>query len=155
MRVKDVMVTEFDTIGPDAPIRKVPGQLRTGKGKGEGGMPSILVMEGERLLGIVTLTDLVKAILPPYIAQDPHLTHLAWDGLLERQCNRLQNKPVREVMTKKVITVNEETVLTEAAELLLEHQIHTLPVLRGSRVVGILYLSDLASQVFAQLEVQS
>lgn len=154
MRVRDIMVRAFDTIQPETTLREAAARLRMGKGQGEGGMPSLLVMQGDRLVGIVTLTDLLTGILPSYIAQDPHLAHLAWDGLLEKQCKRVQNKSVREVMTKKVITISEEAVLTEAAELLFAHHIHSLPVTKGKEVVGILYLSDLARDTFARLEGQ-
>jgi CBS domain-containing protein len=148
MHVRDVMVNRFESVGPDTPIWKAAGKLREGPGKGEGGMPALLVMEGERLAGIVTLSDLLKAILPPYIAQDPHLMHMAWDGLLEAQFKRVREKPVREIMTSEVVSIREEAVLTEAAQLFFARHYHSLPVLRGDRVTGMLYLSDLAAQVF-------
>lgn len=155
MRVRDIMITAFDVIQPETTLREAASRLRAGKGQGEGGMPSLLVMQGGRLVGIVTLTDLLTAILPSYIAQDPHLAHLAWDGLLEMQCKRVQDKPIREIMTKKVVTINEDSVLTEAAEMLFAHHIHSLPVMRGKEVVGILYLSDLARDTFSRLEGQN
>jgi CBS domain-containing protein len=155
MRVKEIMIKEFKTILPGATIREAVAMFRTEKGQGEGGMPSLLVTEGERLVGIVTLSDIVKAVLPPYMAQDPHLAHLAWDGLLERQCGRIKDKAVDKIMTRKVVTVNEEAVLTEAAELFFEHSIHSLPVVRKGKVVGILYLSDLAKLILNQLEESS
>jgi CBS domain-containing protein len=151
MHVRDVMVERFEAVAPDAPIWKAAGLLREGPGRGEGGMPALLVMEGDRLSGIVTLSDLLKAILPPYIAQDPHLMHMAWEGLLETQFKRVRAKPVREIMTTAVVTVREEAVLTEAAEIFFSHHVHSLPVVKDGKVVGMLYLSDLASHVFERL----
>jgi CBS domain-containing protein len=149
------MIREFAVVSPGATLREAAIRLRNGKGRGEGGMPSLLVMEGDRLEGIVTLSDLVKVIVPPYIKADRHLAHLGWDGLLEAQCKRVHDQSVREIMTKKVITIEEDSVLTEVAELLFAHAIHSLPVLQGRKVVGIVYLSDLAIQVFTTLEAQT
>ena len=87
----------------------------------------------------------------PSYAQDPHLAHLAWDGLLEKQCARVGGTPVSEVMTAPVVTIHEDTVLMEAAELLFANHIHSLPVMRGTEVVGVFYLYDLASESFVRL----
>lgn len=154
MRVRDLMIKEFNTVTPDATIREAAALLRTGKGRGEGGWSSLLVMEGGRLAGIVTITDILKAALPLYMAGDPHLAHLGWDGLLEQHCKQVQDKPVREVMQSRVVTVDEDAVLTEAVEHLIHQGVHSLPVMRGETVIGVLYLSDLAHRVFAQLEAE-
>jgi CBS domain-containing protein len=152
MRVREVMQTQFDTVSPETTLREAAVLFRSGKGQGEGGVPALVVMEGEKLSGIISLTDVLKAILPPYILQDPHLAHMAWDGLLEAQCEKIQNKQVREIMTKQVLTIAEEAVLAEAAEHFLSRHIHSLPVTRGGKVVGILYLSDLARRVLGRCE---
>lgn len=152
MRVKDVMQREFDTVGPETTLREAAVHFRSGKGQGEGGVPALVVMEGEKLVGIISLTDVLKAILPPYILQDTHLVHMAWDGLLEAQCEKIQNKKVREIMTKQVVTIAEDAVLAEAAEHFLSYHIHSIPVTRGEKVVGIVYLSELARRVLRRCE---
>src|SRR5262245_8844181 len=47
------------------------------------------------------------------------------------------DRPVREVMTAPVIAVGEETAVQAIAEVLQEHRIKRVPVLRNGRVVGI------------------
>lgn len=154
MRARDVMITEFDKISPDDSLFEAAAIMRDSrKGPGEGGVPAIVVLDGDRLVGIVSLTDMLKAILPPYLLQDTHLAHVTWDGLLESQCKRVQDKKVRDIMTKDVVTVKEDAVLAEAAEHFLSRHIHSIPVLRGNSVVGILYLYDLARRVFAYCQV--
>ena len=54
---------------------------------------------------------------------------------------------VKDIMTRKLITVSPETEITQAARLLLENRINGVPVVDGSgRLVGILCQSDLISQ---------
>lgn len=155
MRVCDVMVKEFDSILPETTLREAAALLHASRGRVHSAMPGLLVMAKDQLLGMVRPSDLLKAVLPNYLSEDPHLAHLGWDGLLEAQCKRLQNKPVSDVMTQQVITVDEEAVLSEAAELFIEHHVHSLPVTRSGKVVGILFLADLAVQVFERLRSPS
>jgi CBS domain-containing protein len=156
MKVRDVMQEGFRSVRPETTFREAAALfLELGKGLGEGGVPSLIVLDGGRLVGIVTLTDMVKALLPPYLLQDPRLAHMTWDGLLESQCEKAQNRTVREIMTQRVVTVSENAVLAEAVELLLSHDIHSVPVLRDNQVVGILYLSDLARRVFARFTAET
>lgn len=151
MRVQDIMVRDYDSVRPETTLREAAGQLAGGLNPAGGGPQALLVTEGGRLLGIVTVVDLLRSVLPPYLAQEPHLASLVWDGLLETQFKRMQSKSVREIMTAEVLTVQESAALTEAAELFYAHHIHSLPVIRGKELAGVLYLSDLARHVFSRL----
>jgi CBS domain-containing protein len=83
---------------------------------------SLLVMEGEHLLGILTERDVLRAIAH---GMDP------------------QQVPVKDLMRTDVITVGPQTSLKEAAKLMATKWIRHLPVVEGSRVVGILSQRDL------------
>jgi CBS domain-containing protein len=50
-------------------------------------------------------------------------------------------------MTKKAITVDEDTSVEEIAELMTKHRINRLPVLNGSRVIGIVSRADIVSAI--------
>jgi CBS domain-containing protein len=152
MKVRDLMVQQVETLAPDATVAEAAARLRGGAGAGAGNMPSLLVMESGKVLGIVTLSDILRTAIPPYMLQDPHLAHLGWDGLLEEGSRLAQSRPVRDVMSTDVVAIGADAYLTEAAELLLTRRIHSIPVTRDGTVVGILYLSDLARAAFARLE---
>jgi len=107
-------------------------------------------MEGDRLAGILTVTDLLRTLFPS-LARDSHLASMAWEGLIEMQYKHVQGKTVREMMTPEVFTVRETDPLTKAAELFFAHHIQALPVMRGERVAGLLYLPDLARRIFSEL----
>jgi CBS domain-containing protein len=49
---------------------------------------------------------------------------------------------IRDVMTETVVTVTPDTTLKEAATLMLEHRISGLPVVDGTRVLGVLSETD-------------
>jgi CBS domain-containing protein len=50
---------------------------------------------------------------------------------------------IRDVMTRKVVTVEEETPLKDVAELLLEHDISGMPVVYDGYVVGVVSETDI------------
>ena len=83
---------------------------------------SLLVMEGEHLVGIVTERDVLRAIAH---GMDPNQV------------------PVKDLMRTDVITVGPQTSLKEAAKLMATKWIRHLPVMEGSKVVGILSQRDL------------
>jgi CBS domain-containing protein len=49
---------------------------------------------------------------------------------------------ISEVMTRKVVTVDEDTPLKDAAELMLAHRISGLPVVDGERLLGVVSETD-------------
>jgi acetoin utilization protein AcuB len=85
-----------------------------------------------------------------------HLPVLAVDGALvgivsEKDLLRANSgDPVEEIMTRDVITVTEYTVLEEAARIMTDHGISSLPVMRDERLVGIITETDLF-HVFLEL----
>jgi CBS domain-containing protein len=84
---------------------------------------SLLVTEGEDLVGIITERDVLKAVA---------------NGV------KLEEARVAEVMTKDVITVGPGTSLREAAKIMADRWIRHLPVVDGGKLVGVLSQRDLA-----------
>jgi CBS domain-containing protein len=90
---------------------------------------SLLVMDGDVLLGIVTERDIMKAIAR------------GWDP---------EQAAVSDVMTCEMLTIGPETSLHEAARLMAARWIRHLPVVRDGDVVGVVSQRDLVG-VFAAL----
>jgi CBS domain-containing protein len=84
---------------------------------------SLLVMDGEDLVGIVTERDVLKAVA---------------SGA------RLEEVRVSEVMSKDLVTVGPGTSLREAAKVMADRWIRHLPVVDGGKVVGVMSQRDLA-----------
>jgi acetoin utilization protein AcuB len=60
------------------------------------------------------------------------------------------SEPVRNVMTREVVTVTEYTALEEAARIMADHRISSLPIMRNGRLVGIITETDLF-KIFLEL----
>lgn len=84
---------------------------------------SLLVLDGEDLVGIVTERDVLKAAA---------------------QAMPLDATRISEVMTKDLTTVGPGTSLREAAKIMADRWIRHLPVVDGGRLVGIISQRDLA-----------
>ena len=101
----------------------------------------LLVVNGEKLVGIVTLEDLRGKVPSILTSMDP-----------VRANNMLASLPISRVMTVNPKTIELDTTLAQAARLMLEYQISTLPVMEGSRLVGIITESDIFRALVKQLE---
>ncbi len=90
------------------------------------------VIKGGKLVGIVSEKDLLNA------SPSPATTLSVWE------MNYLLSKlTVAEVMTKNVIAITEDTPIEEAARIMADNKIGGLPVVKGTRVVGIITETNL------------
>jgi len=58
-----------------------------------------------------------------------------------------KGKDVRAIMSKKVISVGENTAVEEIAQLMTTHSIKRLPVMNGAKIVGIVSRADIVSAI--------
>ena len=58
-----------------------------------------------------------------------------------------KGKDVKTIMSKKVISVAEDTPVEEIAQLMTRHKIKRLPVMKGDKVVGIVSRADIVSAI--------
>jgi CBS domain-containing protein len=58
-----------------------------------------------------------------------------------------KGKDVKAIMSKKIISVNEDTSVEEIAQLMTTHKIKRIPVMRGDQVVGIVSRADIVSAI--------
>ena len=115
------------TIKPDLPIAEALEWMRREKIRR---FP--VVDKKARLVGIVTHTDLLHAA--PSSATSLNIWEVTY---------LLSQVKVKEVMTKEVITVDEDCLVEEAARIMADNKIGGLPVIRDGIVVGIITESDL------------
>ena len=84
------------------------------------------------LVGIVVEKDLLYASPSPATSLSVFEVHYL-----------LSKLQVKDVMTKRVITVGEDCPLEEAARIMVGHKIGSLPVLRDKKLVGIITETDI------------
>ncbi|MDD5558173.1 CBS domain-containing protein [Candidatus Methylomirabilis sp.] len=92
----------------------------------------LFVMDGKRLVGIVTDRDLRKAAPS---SKSPLTTS-------ERE-EFMDELKVVEVMSRKLITASPTTTAREAAKVMVREKIGCLPVVDGNTLVGIVTETDL------------
>ena len=103
----------------------------------------LLVVDRDQLVGIVTLEDLRGKVPSILTSMNPLSAN-----------NMLAKLPVHRVMTENPKTVQANVKLIDAARLMLQYQISTLPVMDGSRLVGIITESDIFRALVKQLEAE-
>jgi CBS domain-containing protein len=62
---------------------------------------------------------------------------------LEKEIERINATTVEDLYTKDVFTIDEKTEIDEIATVMTQKKIHTIPVVDGDRVVGIIGKADL------------
>ena len=60
--------------------------------------------------------------------------------------------PVREIMTEEVITCSPQITIKEAMALMTEKHIRHLPVIEGTKIVGLISIGDLVKSIIADQE---
>ncbi len=108
----------------------------------------VFVIDAEdNLVGIATETDIVKAIIPKYLTFDEFLISAMNENYLEKKCIESRNLAITQIMTKTLLSVQEDDTLIKAAALMAVNKIHTLPVVKAGKVVGIVHLMNLIRHI--------
>jgi CBS domain-containing protein len=112
------------SVGPDAPV------LDAIRLMAEHSVGALLVMEGQRLVGVVSERDYARKVILRGFASS--------------------ETPVRQIMSSPVMTVRPEQTVRECMQLMSEKRFRHLPVLDGEKVVGVLSIGDLVRSVLAE-----
>jgi len=137
MKVKDIMSRSLVRTGPGYTIKEVGRFLLKHR---VNSMP--VVDNQDRLLGIITQADIFRTILP---SQDELFREKKyWDfEKIEERSQGVAKMKVEKVMSKSVITVEEDTPVVQAGSTMLLKKIKQLPVVKGEKLTGIVTLADI------------
>ena len=139
MKAQDVMTQYVISVGPNEPVSKA---VRVMLQNDISGLP-VLDVEG-RLVGMVTEGDLLRRGETGTMRKRPRwLEFLVGRGKLADEYARAHGRKVVEVMTDDAVSVQEETPLEEVVTLMETRRIKRVPVVRGTRVVGIVSRANL------------
>ncbi len=94
---------------------------------------ALLVMDGEKLVGIVTERDYARKVI------------------LEGKSSK--DSAVSEVMTRKVLCVAPDRTVDECMALMTDKRARHLPVVDHKRVIGVISIGDLVKAVISEQRV--
>jgi CBS domain-containing protein len=115
---------DLHSIVPDAPVLEAIRQMA------ECSIGALLVMQGEKLVGIVSERDYARKVI-----------------LMGRSS---ADTPVRAIMTAQVHTVDPGMSAQQCMQIMTDKRVRHLPVVEGGRVVGMLSIGDLVRAVLAE-----
>ncbi len=126
MYVRSRMTGNPITITANAPIMDAVEVMK------EKNLKRMPVVDGEKVVGVLTQGDIQK--VSPTKATSLSIFEI----------NYLISKiTVKEAMTKSPVTIEADCLLEEAAVIMRQHRISTLPVVEGGKLVGIITESDI------------
>jgi CBS domain-containing protein len=150
MKVRDVMNVKPVTIQADAPVSEAARILKKNR---ISGMP---VLDGERLVGIVSESDLLRLLAvnesegglwlpsPFEIFEVPFRDIVKWERM-RSSLEEAPKKKVSDVMSRNLHEIGPEDRVEEASGIMTRHRINRLPVVEDGRLIGIVTRGDIIS----------
>jgi CBS domain-containing protein len=118
---------------------------------GAGVSAAPVVDKDDRIVGIVSEADLMRRA---EIGTEPKHSFLgrlfADDAATAAEYTAFHSRHVADVMTAKVVTVDEDASLGTAAGLMEKHKVKRLPVVRDGEVVGIVSRANLLQALLSR-----
>ena len=125
--VRDIMSKDVRVVRLDSSVKEVVATMN------KFDIGSIIVVQGDRPVGIITERDILRRVVEPCLAPE----------ILS----------ARQVMTSPVVSIRETASLDEAAELMAKKKVKKLPVMNEKKLVGIVTFTDIVTKVPTMLSV--
>ncbi len=119
--VRDVMSKNVRVVRPDTLVKEVVATMN------KFDIGSIVVVQSDRPVGIITERDILKRIVEPCLAPEA--------------------LRAREVMTSPVVSIRGTASIDEAARIMAKKRIKKLLVMDDGKLVGVLTFTDIVTQV--------
>ena len=126
-RVKDILAVKGQAIYSIAPDASVYDAMKQMADKGIG---ALLVMESERLVGVISERDYARKVI-----------------LLGRSSRSTQ---VKEIMTAHVLYAQPLQNIDECMAIMTERRVRHLPVVDAGKVIGVISIGDLVKSIITE-----
>jgi CBS domain-containing protein len=144
VKVKEIMKRKVICFSPNDSILKV---AKVFSEKNISGAP---VVENKKVVGIISETDIIKVIRLklPNATPTAQLSFLILNFLkdafgFKKELKKISQLTVKNLMSKKVISISPEASIVEAAEMMEKYDVQRLPVVKNGKLVGIISRADL------------
>jgi CBS domain-containing protein len=118
--------SEVHTIEPEASVLDALRKM------GENNIGSLVVVEGDKPVGIFTERDNALRV-----------------GMMDINCNDIA---MEKVMTKELITITPDHTVNQCMALMTDNHIRHLPVLENGKLAGMISIGDIVKDVIEELE---
>ena len=144
---KQIMTRQIISVAPELAV----SELATLFWKNRiGGAP--VVDESGKLLGIVTESDLIdqskKVHIPTIMTILDSMIFLENPAKLDKEMKKMTGTKVKDIYSSEVVTVNEDTPMSELATIMADRKMHTLPVVNGEKLVGVIGKADIIRNLY-------
>jgi len=141
LTANDIMTRDIITVSPDTGITKAAELLL------ENHINGIPVVESSgKLLGIMCQSDLVaqqkEFPLPSFFTLLDSFITIPSSKQIEKEIQKISAITVSQAMTPKPFTVSPDTGIDTLAALMVNKSFHTIPVVDGEKLVGIVGKED-------------
>lgn len=134
--VKDIMTSEVITVTKETSIKELSDLFIRHR---VNGFP--VADDDGQLIGIVTEKNLLEKSknlhIPTVIALFDAVIYLESGKKFEEEVKRYNATRVEDIYTTDVVTVSPDTGVHEVASLMAERGVHSLPVVEGKTILGI------------------
>ncbi len=142
LKAKDVMTRDVITVTPETKVTKIAGLLLE---KHFNGLP--VVNRNGDLLGIICQSDLIaeqkKLPIPSVFTILDAFIPIYPPGKNAKEMQKIAAIKASEAMTPDPVTVDPEAGIDEIASIMVNKGIHTIPVMEGGKLVGIIGKGDI------------
>ncbi|MEO9365104.1 MULTISPECIES: cyclic nucleotide-binding/CBS domain-containing protein [Candidatus Nitrosocaldus] len=119
--LKDIMIRNVVTISPDKTAQDAARLMA------EHGIGSVVVMDSDKVIGIITERDLVRKVCAKDIPSS--------------------KVKIQDVMSAPIITAEPDLPIEAAVQRMFNNKIRRLPVVENGKLVGIVTISDIAKHM--------
>ena len=149
MRAGDIMTEDVTTVSEGATIGEAARLMAE---KGVGGLP-VTDVKGQ-VVGIITERDLLwraQELRPPtFVPIMGAFIYLENPERFQRDLRKAISMSVRDVMTRRVITVGEDATVEDVARIMVDKDINRVPVMKEGRLVGIVARADVVGAILGE-----
>ncbi len=141
-KAKDIMTSDVITAKESMSVKDLAKLLYENK---ISGVP--VFDDKKQIIGVATESDLIdqnkKIHIPTVVAILDSFVFLENPEKMEKDIKKMAAINVGDICSHELVSVAPDTPLDEVATLMAERQVHTLPVMDGEKLVGVIGKTDI------------
>ncbi|MEE9200536.1 MAG: CBS domain-containing protein [Candidatus Brocadiales bacterium] len=141
MKVSQCYEKDIVVLGPEDGIKEAASKFMRNKI-----WAAPVVDNGDHVVGIISITDILNTFSPDFLPILSNVDFIKDYGALDitvKDVEDLAKLKVSEIMSKDVITIDEQGDLVVAIALMKKHGFRTVPVVKDGKLMGMITTIDI------------